>query len=274
MATDVGGTYRSAYLTYDDTGELADPSTVVLTITAPDQTTTTPTPTNDSTGSYYVDIVLTQEGLYKFVWTTTSPSLSKTDFENAIGYISCIGLAEMREYLHKSETNEDDIIRELMNYATAMAESKVGTLVIRTFTNDPIYGYTKQILKLPHRPVPSNDSVESITSQWTGGPTWAASDILLHPNLGTVESANYMPFYYGPWVATYTAGRTIIPPRVILAVKMIVEDLFACHRETLTDPLSPNYDEESMLAARIPASYEMPPQARRLLKREGFPGFG
>ena len=82
-----------------------------------------------------------------------------------------------------------------------------------------------------------------------------------------------MGFWFGPWKATYTAGRTVIPQTLVLAAKIIVDDLWAQHRQTTTDPLTPNYEEEAMLMERMPADYEMPARAWNLVRRESRPGF-
>jgi hypothetical protein len=52
---------------------LADPTTVVVTVKAPDGTTSTPTPTNPSTGVYRAAVALTTAGTWrvKFAGTGT-----------------------------------------------------------------------------------------------------------------------------------------------------------------------------------------------------------
>lgn len=53
------------------TGLPENPTTVVLTIQAPDNTTSTPSPTNDSAGAYHYDLALTMSGIYRFKWQGT-----------------------------------------------------------------------------------------------------------------------------------------------------------------------------------------------------------
>lgn len=48
-----------------------DPTTVTLTITAPDGTVTTPVPTHDGAGKYHHDLLLDQEGIWSIDWTGT-----------------------------------------------------------------------------------------------------------------------------------------------------------------------------------------------------------
>lgn len=49
-------------------GALADPSAVVLTVTAPDGSVTTPSPTHASTGVYTHNLTLTQAGIWVYRW--------------------------------------------------------------------------------------------------------------------------------------------------------------------------------------------------------------
>jgi hypothetical protein len=277
MATDVGGTYRSEYKVYDAAGALVAPSTKTYTVTLPDQTTATPSISTVVAGDYFSDYVITVEGLHKFVWATTGPSTSKTDYENAWLYRSVVGLAEMREYLGQVSTVKDELIRELLSAATEMAEKIVGTCVNTTYTNVDIPGQARMQIRLPKGPLFSATGNITVASVWPGGPSWANSGgnnaLIVHQKSAIVEPVNQQGFFYGPWKATYTAGRMVVPQRIVLAAKMIVYDLFAIQRGVLSDPLSPNYDEMSVMEARIPAGYEMPPQARALLMREARAGF-
>lgn len=273
MATDVGGTYRSTYKVYDDAGNLIAPSTKTFTVTAPDQSTSTPAITTIVAGSYYSDVTFTQEGLYKLQWVTTGPNTAKTDYEPAEAFRSVIGLADIRKFLGAKSTLRDDVLREFMSFATEEAERWVGTCVIRTITNDDIPGSNKPVLKLPHGPLPNKNASVTITASYTGQ-TWTNPQLIIHPRSGTVETLSHTEFTGGPWTATYLAGRTIIPKRVIMAVQLIVWDLWATQRGIMDDPLRPNFSDEQDFASHVPAGYEMPPQAKWWLKRESMPGFG
>ena len=276
MAIDVNGTYRSTFKVYDDLGVLVAPSTKVLTVTLPDQTTVTPSITTVVPGSYYGDYVIAQEGLHKFVWTSTGPVTSKTDYENAWLYRSVVGLNEMREYLSQETTTQDELIRELLHSGTEMAEKIAGTCISTVITNRDIPGNTRPSLRLPQGPLISTTANITISSVWPGGPVWTHTSgtptLAVHTRSATVEPLNQLGFYYGPWKATYTAGRTVIPQRIVLAVKMIVFDLFSFHRGNLADPLAPDYDQMAAMTERIPHGYEMPYQAKQLLMRESRAG--
>jgi len=53
------------------TGALTNPTTLTLTIQAPDNSQTTPSPTYDSTGKYHYNLDLTQSGTWLYRWYAT-----------------------------------------------------------------------------------------------------------------------------------------------------------------------------------------------------------
>jgi hypothetical protein len=276
MPTDVNGIYTTTCQVSNSNGDLVAPVTKILTVTAPDQTTTTPAISVVAAGNYYVDVTLNQEGLWQFTWATTGPNLSKTDYENAIVFRALTGFAEMRSYLGIVSTARDDILRFLMSTATDMVEDIVGPCVIRTITNQHIPGDARQSIRLPSGPLPNTDAFTSLTSVWPGGPTWLNADVLVYPDSGVIEAKAWRGtagFWYGPWTATYVAGRTVIPNRFVQAYKLIVADLWAPMRGLTDDPLAPDYQQQAQYEAAIPAGYEMPPQALALIKRHAMPGF-
>ena len=65
----VGDLVRLSTALRDIDGDLAD-GTVSLTVTAPDGTVTTPTPTNDGTGLYHADVTVTQTGSWAYVYAS------------------------------------------------------------------------------------------------------------------------------------------------------------------------------------------------------------
>jgi hypothetical protein len=65
---------RTDYYTTDDDGAPAAASGVVLTVTAPDGTTSTPSTTNPATGHYYATKQVTASGLWRLRWTSNKGS--------------------------------------------------------------------------------------------------------------------------------------------------------------------------------------------------------
>jgi hypothetical protein len=71
MLFDIGDTAHIAITFADLNGTPTNPSTVVLTIQAPDGTQTTPGTTNDGSGLYHYDLAVAQSGIYRFKWVGT-----------------------------------------------------------------------------------------------------------------------------------------------------------------------------------------------------------
>ncbi len=71
MTYDVGDAARLAVAFTSLSGALTDPTTVTLTIQAPDNTQTTPSVVHDSTGKYHYDLSITQSGVYLYRYVGT-----------------------------------------------------------------------------------------------------------------------------------------------------------------------------------------------------------
>ena len=61
---DIGDKVRLTCALTDITGAAADPTTVVCTVRAPDNTTSTPSVMHPGLGSYYSEVTTTQSGTY------------------------------------------------------------------------------------------------------------------------------------------------------------------------------------------------------------------
>lgn len=272
MSIEVGSQYRFTFTVVDATGTLTTPATKVVTVTLPDGTSATPAIVTDSAGTYHVDYTGTQEGLHTFSAATTGPVGYKTDFVNFAVYKSVVGIDEVRTYIGYTEGDRDTILRQIMAAATELAEGIAGSCVQRTFVNERIPGHDASVIRMPHNPLPTDQSIVSITSSRTGGPTWVTSDLIIYPDSGTCELVSYLPFWYGPWKATYTAGRLVIPERIQVAVKEIIYDMWSNQRPYGAGSLEPGPDDTARWEQMI-ASYQIPGHAMALLQLEAQPGF-
>lgn len=275
MANEVGSLYRSSLSVTDATGVTPiDASTSVLTITLPDGTSVIPSVTHDGTGAYHVDYLFVQEGLHKFVWVTTSPNTSRTDYVNAGFFRSIIGIDEAKNFVHYGNSDNEDILRQIMQAATEMCESVVGSCVQRLLTNVRIPGRSKIAIRLPQGPLPAQTSVVSIQSVYNAGPIWLQSngDFIVSPDSGVVELVSMAPFWQGPWSATYTVGRRIIPQSIQLAAKEIIYDMWSTHRPYGAGELEPGPEATARFEQMV-ASYTIPAHAQTLLANYEMPGF-
>lgn len=286
MSYDTGQVYRAVLLCTDAAGLPVNPTSVTLAVSAPPDLTTAPTVltggqlTNTVTGTFTYDWLLATPGLHRFSWTTTGPGIAQTDFVSARAYASVLSLAEARNWLNVSDTRLDPVIRALSGVATRLAERVCGTLVTRTFTDDFVDGTYKRMLRLPHGPALTNSSVSQIKSIYApnGGPTWTTPDLYVNPTAGTVRLNSQLDFWYGPWLATYTAGRAEITQDIEQGVKEILYDLYATQRNMLGDTTEPDLaaSEQFELAAAQVAGlpgYRIPPRALGYLAAEQQPGF-
>ena len=273
-AIEVNGSYRTSITVTDDSGNPVDASTVVLTVTLPDQTTVNPAVQQDSTGNYHVDYVMTQQGLYKFQWTTTGPNTSQTDYQSATIFRSIVGLDDVKSFVNFDSESNEDILRQIMSSVTELIENIVGNCVPQTFTDDRITGRQAQILRMPHAPLLDENSLTQIASLWPGGPVWTNenNDFIVFPDSATVQLVSFNPFYYGPWKATYTAGRKIIPQKIQLAAYEAIYDLWASQRPYGMDQLEPG-PEETAKWENMLNTYKLPPHAMALLDGDEIPGF-
>ena len=277
MSVDVGATYRTSIQVRDASGAPVNPVTAALTVTTPDQVPHAVSPANPpaTAGLLLWDWPMAQPGLHRFDWLTTGPGTAQTDFEQARSFRSVISLADARDFLgYSGDTKADQKIRWMMAAATRLAERIVGTCVIRTFAGEWVTGDSRDVIGLPHGPLPSEASVTSLASVWAGGPSWVKSDLAVNAEAATLRLRSFLPFWFGPWKVTYTAGRTEIPDDVIEGVKEILWDLWATQRENLGGQQGPPLTEAAAFEAAVPPGYRIPGRALQYLEAERRPGFG
>jgi hypothetical protein len=237
---DTGQVYHATLTVKDIDGNLVNASAITLTITLPDGSATTPPVTNPPaiTGQYSADYTTTQAGLHKAAWVTTSPGSAATDYFNVRDFASVVSLAEAKAHLSAgsvaSWTIDDDELRNFLAAVTEVIESKAGPCVRRTIVQR-ISGSAGCQLVLSQAPVISVATVQSV---WTGGPGWTGSNLILDADAGIVTTQlGAIPFYYGPWDVTYTAGRTIVPERILHAAKELLRHLWESQRGQLAAPI-------------------------------------
>jgi len=278
MPVMVGQVYTSAIDVVGTDGNPATPATAGLTITqvggSQPVTNVSITPTSSHL-SY--DFVMPAEGLWRFDWATTTPGTPQTDYVTCRAYLAAVSLREAREYVGVQDTRKDRILQLLISSATRLAEQVVGTIVPRTFTDDWIggaLGASKPVIQCPHGPLTSNSAVTQIKSAQPSGPVWAGADLIQNPAAATCYPRNYIPFWLGPWLATYQAGRLVPSDNITSGVLEIVWDLWGTQRWTTGDSDYPDLAELASFEQQIGAEYRMPGRAAELLEGERFYAFG
>jgi hypothetical protein len=112
----------------DSSGALANASAVVLTITLPDATTSTPTVVNSSTGVYTSSYVPTQRGRHVASWIATGTNASAfTEVYSVVDPAAAIvGLADAQLYLQVYSNALQDEVRATIEAASVIVENYTG----------------------------------------------------------------------------------------------------------------------------------------------------
>jgi hypothetical protein len=247
-------------------GALTNAGTVVLTITLPDQTTTTPTVTNSSTGKYKYDLLTTQAGRHLFRWVTTSPATAHTEEVNVSPADPrfVISLAVAKKHLNITSTTDDEEIRSWLAAVTEVIENKVGPVVVRTVTDERHDGNGRS-LWLRNTPA---ISLTTVLPWLTSGTTYAAADLRLSPESGRVERKDGLPFTGGPFAVTYRAGRAIIGENISQAAAVILKHLW----ETQRGPQLPSLQGQDDTTLIPGMGFAVPNRALELLAPDELVG--
>ena len=192
--------------------------TPVLTVTAPDGSSSTPAVTG-APGAYTASYTLTLTGRYLERWVNSAGV--QADIVNTLapdpGFL--VSLAEVKLALNKTTTADDDELRAYIAACTAPIEAINGAVLTRTVVwadNGGRYSIT-----LPDQPV------TSITSVVENNVTVAASSYVLHQRSGVLDRlAGYQPIPWRPGrqniVITYVVGTGVVPWHVNIAARELV----------------------------------------------------
>ena len=276
---DLGDTYDTTngcvIFIYDDAGALAT-ATVVLTITLPDGTSTSPAVTTPSTGRYQSSYKPTMVGTHYVRWVVTSVggvSGEDTAFEDSFTVSastnSYLSLAEALEFLNIEDTAADDELLAYIEYACDLAQRVADRQFARkgvTDTLSPRGG--ESFLHLSHRPV---ISVTSVTERGTAltANTQYATDLdkgRVYRMAGTYDRT-YWTAGTRAVTVVYVAGYVVIPPPVRFATLVILEHLWKTQRQGMfgensyqdVSPVAgsnwfiPNRARDALLDYRIPS---------------------
>lgn len=202
-------------VTSNATGALADPTTFVAVLTAPDATTPAVSVTHVSTGVYTVAFVATMAGR----WTATGTATGNgTDGVSVLAWnvagppnVPAVSLDEVRLELNITTTSDDDTLGRIILQATELAEGYTGRIWRRTTFVERHNG-GRPSLVLRHTPV------QSITSVTENGAALTAADYTLDQNAGLLwrllGQGAIWNGYAQAVVVTYVAGPPVLPELV------------------------------------------------------------
>jgi hypothetical protein len=205
----------------DTAGALTD-ATVVLTVTAPDGTVSTPPVNHPSTGTYNADVTFDQAGDWLRVWSTTGAVVSSNvDQVHVIApTLRIVGLAEVKEHGNITSANSDSELLDFIGTAQQMIEDLVGPTVPQTFTQT---AGGRRTIWLDRSPVLSVTSVTEYGA--TVSPGLYAVDL----TAGTLTRLDRRCWYADPafpLTVVYRAGRTPIPEGIRWAAKELTISLW------------------------------------------------
>lgn len=235
----------------DTTGSAFEGSTVTLTVTAPDGTTSQPAVTHNGNGSYSAAFTSTQAGHHLVAWTATASGLADAycdSFEVQPAQDGTIvSLAEAKEILQLTGTTDSDAVLQGYNAAaTNVVEYMCGPVVQQAVTETiPSRGTVACLSKppvislTPWTLVPPELAATGITVADPPSPMlrtrlygieWPLEELYCDPRRGIVTHTSGLPFYYCAYVWQYQAGRAVIPAALYEAAKVILEHLYQVKR--------------------------------------------
>lgn len=214
----------------DPDGVPVNPATIVLTITRPDGTVDTPALVNTQTGTYAVDYVPAEAGLYTVRWLTTSPALALVDVIDvrpaAAGFIVSLADAKKKCKIPLESTEHDDTLRGYIETVTNAVEDHLHEAIIpRTVTEDIWVEWADEV-PLKKTPIISLTSVAMVDGSYT----WSPSDLHVDTVTGVVSLVQRTRMFNGLVRFVTRAGRMVIPSNYADGAKIIIEHLWHTER--------------------------------------------
>lgn len=222
---DLGDVVGLAVDLRDAAGVLTNATTVMLTITLPDGTTTSPSVANPptTTGKYVYDYTTTQAGRHIARWVFTTPNAAFSDAFDVRPATPdfILSLAEAKEHLNipTTTTTWDEELRTHIEAVTGYIENKVGPVVRRTVSEVVPYVCGTEYDTLKRRVL----SVTSIVVLRDGSTPVNLANIDIDADQGTLRLKDGTWFPNEPWRLTYVVGRPIVPANITLAAKELLK---------------------------------------------------
>jgi hypothetical protein len=221
---DLGATVRLMADCRDPGGNLVTATTATVTVTLPNGSTASPTAAQTgTTGEYRADYPTVVAGRHTVRWVFTGPAHAYTDMfdvrESAPPAL--MSLATAKKHLKKTDTVDDDEIRDWIEACTRAVEQFVGPVVKRTVTEDVRFRCAHELALTQ---IPAVE-LTSVTTLVTGGTSYDVADLHLDAETGIVTRLDG-GLLYGPLRFTYVVGRTIVSANIRGAARIILQHLW------------------------------------------------
>lgn len=276
MPFDLGDTVRLAAESREPGGTLTNATTVALTITLPDGTTTSPAVTNPPTvtGQYTFDYTTVQAGRHAVRWVFTTPGSAYTDSFDVREAVpqGILSLADTKAHLNitSTVTTHDEELRGWIESVTAGIEHLAGACVQRTVVEDhdylPVSG--ARVIALRKTPVISLTSLMAVLD---GGIDYTVADLDVDGSTGIVRRLDGGRLY-GPLRATYVPGRMVISANLTHAAKIILQHLWRTQYGASRAGSAISGGDDFLVTEQVPGfGYAIPNRALQLLEPHRLP---
>jgi hypothetical protein len=251
----------------DSSAQLVNATAVALTITLPDGTiasgiTVVNPPVSVGVYTYKytgTSIPGTYVGRWLFTLSDGSTSAFVQQFDVQPTTALLLGLDEAKRQLriNPTDTAQDENIRDWLAALTRPIEHMVGACTPHVITNElaETAGY---VIRTRLTPV---ISVQSLVPCFAYGVSYATADLTVTDE-GRVVRVSGLPFFSTAYFMTYTIGRTTVPANVRMAVRIILQHLWATSRGA-AQPAYLGGDDTSVIPG---LGYAIPNRAMELLQ--------
>ena len=235
MSYELGQVAPLSFTAHDTTGAAANGAACTLTIARPDGTTDGPYSPAGTSGVYTFNYLTQVPGRHTYRWLATGtpgPGVgvdAQVDVFDVLASAApgIISLADAKTALNipVGVTTFDAKIRQYIRSITGFVEKYCGPVNVRTFT-ERVYGGGMSIT-LNHVPVVlaplQINQITALTPVLTYGLIYDITVLSVDFRTGIVRHTAGLPFIYGPYDASYSAGRTIAPDEILLGCEAILK---------------------------------------------------
>jgi hypothetical protein len=288
----VGSPVPLTYTSTDTSGNLQNTAPVTVTVTQPDGTTGSAGPvSNPSQGIYTATFAAAQAGHHLVQWTAggSFPGALTDSFDIwPLTESAILPFADAKRTLRigAGDTSEDDFVREFNEAVTNVVEWYCGPVMVQTVVEELRVGGLTVMLSKP--PVISLTAWTSVPSQFSAdtsrvvpsppspmfpvmvyGVTYPLAQLYADKVRGEVRHTAGLPFYYGPFLWQYQAGRPVIPMCITNGARAILKHLYGLERGGGGGTAIGQADEETSMT---PFGFAVPNRALEMMAPEALAG--
>lgn len=232
---ELGQVATLSFTAHDTTGAAANGTACTLTIQRPDGTTDGPYSPAGTAGVYTYDYLTSVAGRHTYRWSATGtpgPGVGVDAFADVFDVRpattgNILSLADARAALNitsAADTSNDALISHYNRSVTSFVEKWCGAVTMRTVTEREYVGGMEIVLEqtpVVQAPLQVNQVI-SMDPVLTYGLTYDLSMLTVDWPRGLIRHTAGLPFIYGPYDMTYTAGRAIVPDEILLGAEIIL----------------------------------------------------